>query len=242
MIDLAIEAKNIAKSYQVGDITVKALRGVDVSLNKGEMTLLMGPSGSGKSTLASVLGGLLIPDQGDVMAMGQNLVDLDRKGLDQFRLNNCGFIFQSVNLFPSLTAKDQIIFALGHLGIKGKLADETAMAALDEVRMTNRAGLKPKQMSGGENQRVAIARTLAMDPKLIIADEPTSALDSVTGQVVVDLLHKAAKSHGAMVLCVTHDERLRPHADRILRIEDGLLQSDERLNAASSEMTNKDIK
>lgn len=227
----AIKATGLTKSYQVGDVTINALCDIDVSLYKGELTLLMGPSGSGKSTLASMLGGLLLPDSGSITAMGQSLHTLKRKKLDKFRLQYCGFIFQSVNLFQSLTASEQIEYALSHMGIKGKQASARSKQALAEVNLTSRAHLKPRQMSGGENQRVAIARTLAMDPKLIIADEPTSALDSVTGQVVVDLLHKAAKNHGAMVLCVTHDERLKKHADRLLRMEDGHLLSDERFTS-----------
>lgn len=223
-----IETADLVKSFIVGDLMVDAVRNVSVSLYPGELTLLMGPSGSGKSTLAAILGGLLTPSSGALRAMNNDLTRLSPTQLDRFRLLHCGFIFQKVNLFPSLTALNQIVFALKFVGKTGATANKAARQALDEVNMLEKANLKPKQMSGGENQRVAIARTLAMDPKMIFADEPTSALDSANGQIVVDLLHRAAKSHGAMVLCVTHDERLRAHADRILRMEDGRLLSDRR--------------
>lgn len=231
---IAIEAKGLRKSYKVGDITVEAVKSVDVTLYAGELTLLMGPSGSGKSTLASMLGALLSPDEGTITAMGQDLTNMSRKKLDKFRLDYSGFIFQTVNLFKSLSATDQILYALSHTGIGGKKAREIAAKSLEEVRMSDRAHLRPQQMSGGENQRVAIARALSMDPKLIIADEPTSALDGGTGQVVTDLLKTAAKTHGAMVMCVTHDERLQNYADRILRMEDGVMISDERPNSKST--------
>lgn len=226
----AIHAETLVKSFTVGEVEVQALKGVTVTLRSGELTLLMGPSGSGKSTLAATLGALQRPSAGRVTAYGRDLSRLSDTELDKFRLKRCGFIFQSVNLFQSLNALDQVIFAQQFIGRFGRRAKSAAENALDEVNMLDKAHLKPRQMSGGENQRVAIARTLAMDPKLIFADEPTSALDGANGQIVVDLLHRAAKSHGAMVLCVTHDERLKPHADRLIRIEDGLLTSDDRVN------------
>lgn len=233
--EIAIQAKGLNKSYKVGDITVHAVKDVSVNLHAGEFTLLMGPSGSGKSTLASMLGALLSPDTGTITAMGENLTGMNRKKLDRFRLKYNGFIFQSVNLFKSLTATQQIVYALGHAGIKGSKAREIAYKSLEEVRMGDRAHLRPQQMSGGENQRVAIARALSMDPRLIIADEPTSALDGATGQVVTELLKKAAKAHGAMVMCVTHDDRLHSYADRILRMEDGVLIADERITKEAAE-------
>ena len=230
----AIQAEQLVKSFAVGEVQVHALNGVSLTLNAGELTLLMGPSGSGKSTLAATLGALQRPSSGRVTAFGRDLTTLGDKELDRFRLKRCGFIFQSVNLFQSLTARDQIILAQQFIGQFGRNAKRAADKALDEVNMLDKARLKPRQMSGGENQRVAIARALAMDPKLIFADEPTSALDGANGQIVVDLLHRAAKSHGAMVLCVTHDERLRPHADRVMRIEDGVLTADERANGTGA--------
>ncbi|MCF6293050.1 MAG: ABC transporter ATP-binding protein [Robiginitomaculum sp.] len=203
-----------------------ALDGIDLALNAGEITLLMGPSGSGKSSLISVLGGLQAPDDGSVMVMGDDLWGQSSGKITKFRRKNCGFVFQSVGLFPALTAFEQIVLPLKHMGFDTKTANSQAKAVLAEVDLAERAHSRPNEMSGGENQRVAIARMLAKDPKLIFCDEPTSALDTENGAAVAQLLRQAAKTHNAMVFCVTHDDRLIPFADRILKIEDGQIISD----------------
>jgi putative ABC transport system ATP-binding protein len=191
----------------------------------------MGPSGSGKSTLIATLSGLLKPDAGQVTAMGEALWSLRPKELDRFRLAHCGFVFQGFNLFPALNAREQVAVLLRHAGLGGQEARRRAEAALEEVGLTDQADQRPHELSGGEKQRVAIARALAKDPRLIFADEPTSALDAENGQSVVKLLQRAAKIRGAAVICVTHDSRLEPFADRIVHLDDGRVSDDRRLNA-----------
>ncbi len=224
-----IAATNLGKHFGHTKQRVVALDGIDISLWGGEMTLLMGPSGSGKSSMIASLGGLQKPDTGTVMSLGKDLWKLSgRETINKFRREHCGFVFQSVGLFPALSALNQIVLPLTYLGQSMKQARKTARQELEEVGLEDRHYSRPNEMSGGENQRVAIARMLAKKPKLIFCDEPTSALDGVNGAKVANLLKKAARTHNAMILCVTHDDRLRPFADRILHIEDGQIISDSR--------------
>jgi putative ABC transport system ATP-binding protein len=195
--------------------------------------MVMGPSGSGKSTLVAVLSGLLRPDSGEVDAMGQDLWSLKPGKIDRFRLDHCGFIFQGFNLFPALTALQQVEIILKYKGYSRSEARDKAATALTEVGLEMRMNSRPSEMSGGEKQRVAIARALAKDPQLLFADEPTSALDGENGQVVIKLLQRAARSFGAAVICVTHDPRLESYADRIIHIEDGLILDDRRADPLS---------
>jgi putative ABC transport system ATP-binding protein len=224
----SIVASGLNKSYRSGSIVTPVLRGLSLSLRAGELCLVVGPSGCGKSTLLALLSGLLQPDQGNVVALGRELGRLDATALDRFRLDHTGFVFQGFNLFPALTALEQVALPLGYLGRSSDAAFARAAAALDEVGLAARGAARPAELSGGEKQRVAIARALAKDPALLFADEPTSALDAANGQIVIDLLHRAARQHGACVVCVSHDPRLIGHADRVLRMEDGMLLSDER--------------
>jgi putative ABC transport system ATP-binding protein len=190
--------------------------------------MVMGPSGSGKSTLVATLSGLLRPDAGQVTAMGQELWDLSPGKIDKFRLDYCGFIFQGFNLFAALTALQQVTTILKYQGIEPRKAREIAVEALTEVGLAPRMNQRPSELSGGEKQRVAIARALAKRPQLLFADEPTSALDGENGQIVIRLLQRAAKEHGAAVICVTHDPRLEAFADRVIHIEDGRILDDQR--------------
>jgi putative ABC transport system ATP-binding protein len=196
------------------------------------MTMVMGPSGSGKSTLIASLSGLLKPDEGQVMALGEDLWSQRPAKIDKFRLDNCGFIFQGFNLFGALTALQQVTTILKYKGFSPAEAKERAAVALTEVGLGARLGQRPAELSGGEKQRVAIARALAKEPRLLFADEPTSALDGENGQIVIQLLQRAAKDHGAAVICVTHDPRLEAYADRIIHIEDGRILDDRRASAA----------
>ena len=230
-----IIGKDISKSFGLGKAQVIALDNVDIILQPGEMTLVKGPSGSGKSTLIAALGGLQKPDEGEVHVGDQQIWSLPRGGIDQFRREKCGFVFQSMGLFPSLTAFQQIVLPLQYMGFDTKTSEKRAEQMLEEVGLGQRRDSRPAQMSGGENQRVAIARMLAKDPKLIFADEPTSALDSANGQIVADLLHRSAKLHDAVVMCVTHDDRLLTHADRVIEMEDGALKTDSRRNGKELE-------
>ncbi len=221
-------ARHVVKYFGSGELRAEVLKGLDIAIYPGELTLLMGPSGAGKSTVLAVLSGLLRPDEGEVWALGQALWTLQGSGIDDFRMRHCGFIFQGFNLFSALTAHEQVELVLGLTGVPHAEVAQRARQSLADVGLAPRAHLRPIELSGGEKQRVAIARALAKRPRLLFADEPTSALDGHNGQVVTALLRDAAHNQGAAVLCVTHDDRLVPHADRILHIEDGRITRDER--------------
>ncbi len=223
---LAIDAKGLGKSYKIGKQKQQVLKNVDFTAWHGQVTMVMGPSGSGKSTLIAALSGLMKPDEGKVIALGEDLWAKKKSKIDRFRLDHCGFIFQGFNLFPSLNAIQQVEQVLKYCKVPKTEASARARAVLDSVGLLPRISLRPQEMSGGEKQRVAIARALSKEPSLIFADEPTSALDSVSGQVVIKLLHQAAKERGAAVVVVTHDPRLEAYADRVIHMEDGKILSD----------------
>jgi putative ABC transport system ATP-binding protein len=223
----AVSAQGLVKRFKTGRTHATVLREVDFEAEAGHVTMVMGPSGSGKSTLIAALSGLLRPDSGKVAVLGQELWRLPAHKIDRFRLDHCGFIFQGFNLFPALTAYEQVAAVLRYKGLRPKLARERAIEALTEVGLAPRMRQRPSELSGGEKQRVAIARALAKAPSLVFADEPTSALDGESGQMVVRLLRRAATDHGAAVICVTHDPRLEAYADRVVRIEDGQVLSDQ---------------
>ncbi len=222
----AIFAEGLSKRFKTGRAEVEVLRHVDFEARAGELTLVMGPSGSGKSTLLAALSGLLRPDSGRVEAFGRDLWSRKPGAIDRFRLDHCGFIFQGFNLFPALTAVQQVSVVLTYKGYHPDKARIVAEEALTEVGLSARMHQRPAEMSGGEKQRVAIARALAKDPDILFADEPTSALDGETGQSVIRLLQRAAKQRNAAVICVTHDARLAAYADHIIRIEDGRILED----------------
>lgn len=223
--ELALDARGLTKSFGKGAGKVEILKGIDLQIEMGEIALVMGPSGSGKSTLLAAVSGLMKPDSGSVVALGVDLWSMSRGKIDKFRLRNCGFIFQGFNLFPALTASQQIEVLLKFVGVKKAERKQTAREILGAVGLGHRINNRPDKLSGGEKQRVAIARALAKRPKLVFADEPTSALDGENGQLAMELLRKAAKEQGATVLCVTHDVRLAKYADRIITIEDGRITS-----------------
>ncbi|MEO7065005.1 MAG: ABC transporter ATP-binding protein [Dokdonella sp.] len=227
-------ADSLSKSFVTGKLRTDVLRGLSIEVFAGELTLISGPSGCGKSTLLAILSGLLRPDSGRVVALGEDLARLAPTALEQFRLQHTGFVFQGFNLFPALTALEQVALPLGYLGLANPVARERARAALSEVGLGSRMQLRPAELSGGEKQRVAIARALAKEPQLLFADEPTSALDAGNGQIVIDTLHEIASTHGATVLCVSHDQRLIAHADRVLAMEDGKILSDRRPHAVAA--------
>ena len=221
MSRVAMDARGLVKAFKSGRSKVEVLRRVAFQANHGEVSLVMGPSGSGKSTLMACMSGLLRPDEGQVTALGQDLWKLSEGRIDRFRLDHCGFVFQGFNLFPALTALQNVEVVLKYQGVPRREARERSMRALAEVGLQPRIRQRPSELSGGEKQRVAIARCLAKSPQLIFADEPTSALDGENGQIVMKLLHQAAKEHGAAVICVTHDIRLEVYADRVIHLDDG---------------------
>ena len=216
-----LEAKGVAKVLGHGAGEVHALRGVDLSLHGGELTLLMGPSGSGKTTLLSVLGCMLAPTSGTVHVCGHPTENADAERLAELRRNHIGFIFQSYHLFPTLTATENVQLALDVRGDQGVKARTRALDALARVGLSHKIHSYPREMSGGEQQRVAIARAIVSDPAAVLADEPTAALDSENGQAIMGILADIAKEPGRGVLVVTHDSRLSAFADRIHHIEDG---------------------
>jgi putative ABC transport system ATP-binding protein len=224
----AIKAHGLYKRFKTGRIHIEVLKHIDFDALHGDVTMVMGPSGSGKSTLIAALSGLLKPDAGCVRALDEDIWSYRSGKLDRFRLDHCGFIFQGFNLFPALTARQQVEIILKHQGLSKRAARQRAADALTEVGLEMRMDQRPSELSGGEKQRVAIARALAKNPTLIFADEPTSALDGENGQVVIKLLQRAAKQHGAAVICVTHDPRLESYADRVIHLEDGRVLDDRR--------------
>ena len=222
-----LEAHGIVKVLGTGAGQVQALKGVDLELRPGELTLLMGPSGSGKTTLLSILGCILTPTEGHLTIAGMPTEGLNAEGLAAVRKRHVGFVFQSYNLFPTLTAVENIMLALHVRGVGGDRRHE-AEDALQAVGLASRMHAFPGQMSGGEKQRVAIARALAGSPSVILADEPTAALDSENGKGVMELLAEVAQDTSRAVLAVTHDHRTLMYANRIIRIEDGLIVGEDR--------------
>jgi putative ABC transport system ATP-binding protein len=210
--------------YNSGAEPYRVLKGIDLDIERGDVQLLMGPSGSGKTTLLSILAGILTPTSGSVRLLGQEITRMSRSQLAQFRLDNIGFIFQGFNLFPALTAAENVEVALKVKGVRGASARrKQARELLEQVMLVDRATHLPRDLSGGQKQRVAIARALAGNPQIIMADEPTAALDSQSGQAVTELLRKLAKDSDRTVLIVTHDPRLLDVADRVTHLEDGML-------------------
>ncbi|HEV2539230.1 MAG TPA: ABC transporter ATP-binding protein [Frateuria sp.] len=224
-----LRAEHVAKAFVSGRVRTQVLDDLSLSIDPGELTLISGPSGCGKSTLLAIMSGLQKIDTGRVFALDSELSRLDARALERFRLLHTGFVFQGFNLFPALSAREQVELPLHYLGLTRRQARERAERSLEEVGLAHRMGLKPAELSGGEKQRVAIARALAKQPQLLFADEPTSALDAASGQVIIDILHRIARHHGTTVLCVSHDPRLIGHADRVLAMEDGRILSDLRM-------------
>ncbi|MCI0641156.1 MAG: ABC transporter ATP-binding protein [Gemmataceae bacterium] len=219
-----LRAWGLTKTFGVGDVMTTALRDVSIELYPGQLSLLMGPSGSGKSTLLAALSGLLRPDSGRVLCLDHDIWSMSEKQREHFRLKHCGFIFQGYNLFPALTARQQLEMVLRWSGISGwREARQRTDAILDLLGLAKKANLRPNQLSGGEKQRVAIGRALIKEPSFCFADEPTAALDWKHGEQVIELLRAAAHDGGATILVVAHDSRLIPHVDRVFHLEDGVL-------------------
>src|SRR5262249_23886910 len=225
---VVLEACDIVKELGHGAGKVRALKGVSLTLTAGELTLLMGPSGSGQTTLLSILGCILTPTEGPLSIAGEPPADLSPEGLAALRRRHVGFIFQSYNLFPTLTAEENVRVALDVRGRRGSAATVAAQRALQQVGLRHKLKAFPGNMSGGEQQRVAVARALAGSPSVMLADEPTAALDSDNAIRVMQLLAEIARDKSRAVLAVTHDPRTVPFANRVLRIEDGLIIGEER--------------
>ena len=233
----SLQARSVRKSFVSGRIESTVLHDLTLDVRAGELTLISGPSGCGKSTLLAILSGLQPADKGEVRALGHDLHGMSMRALEAFRLQHTGFVFQGFNLFPALTALEQVELPLSYMGLAKDVVRKRAVESLEEVGLGPRMSMLPIELSGGEKQRVAIARALAKQPELLFADEPTSALDAANGQIVIDILHRIARTHGTTVLCVSHDPRLVHHADRVLAMEDGRILSDHVPPAASTTVT-----
>lgn len=223
-----IEAVNLSKSYGVGPGRVHALKDANLTVRSGELTVLMGPSGSGKTTLLSILGCMLAPSSGIARVCGTSVNGARPEELATIRREHIGFVFQSYHLFSTLTATENVQLALDVRGERGAKAVAKAEVILASVGLTSKMASYPRELSGGEQQRVAIARAIVAEPSAVLADEPTAALDSVNGNAIMRILSAIARERDRAVLVVTHDPRLFEFADRIVRIEDGLLTHEER--------------
>ena len=224
-----LDLHQITKIYGQAHTAVKAVDQIDLELNQSEITLIMGPSGSGKTTLLSIAGGILRPSQGEVVLTNINLTKLSEEELPKIRLAKIGFVFQAFNLIAALTALENVQFVAELAGLKSSEAQKKSVEILSGLKLSERLNNLPADLSGGEKQRVAIARALVNDPLLILADEPTANLDSKTGHEVMRMFHDIAKNQGKTVLIVSHDNRIRDIADRILWLEDGRFKKLERM-------------
>jgi putative ABC transport system ATP-binding protein len=220
---LSVERVNV--TFGVGNASMRALSDVSLSFPVGSLTLIMGPSGSGKTTLLSVLGCLLIPDEGSVFVNGRDVTAATEEERTTIRRDQLGFVFQAFRLFQSLTAFENVALSSQISGQRGKQSDAKAKQCLELLEIINKKHLKPAELSGGEKQRVAIARALMRDPKILLADEPTASLDSKTGERIAEILRDIARKQDRTVVVVAHDERLREFADQVVCLRDGRVES-----------------
>ena len=221
-----IETRALSKYFHMGSITVKALDKIDLEIEQGSLSIIMGPSGSGKSTLLHLMGGLDRPTDGTIRVNNKILNDLDENDLAIFRRETVGFVFQAFNLLQSLTALENVSFPMRFMNLPQKMRNDRALDLLEQVGISDRAGHKPAELSGGEQQRVAIARALVNNPGVILADEPTGNLDSASGWAIMEILARLNQS-GKTIVVVTHDPRMTQFTDQVLYILDGDLVSED---------------
>ena len=221
-----MEARALWKVYQTGDNIVQAVRGVDIKLQQGEMIAIMGRSGCGKTTLLNVLSGIDEPSSGEVLVSDKQLFGISDDERTEMRAQNFGFIFQSFNLLPVLSAVENVELPLLLIGMSSTEARDGALKALTSVGLEDRANHRPTELSGGQQQRVAIARAIVHSPSVILCDEPTGNLDSATSSEVMQLLRQINIENNSMLLLVTHDDKIAKQCDRILKMEDGIIISD----------------
>jgi putative ABC transport system ATP-binding protein len=226
MSEATLSVAGVSKIYGGDGLTVPAVREATFACHSGTVTAIMGPSGSGKTTILSILGLLLKPTSGRITLMGRDVTGLDERDLPPLRRASIGFIFQAFNLFSSLTVLENVLVALQLQKVAKAAAPELALAALERVELVKRAGFYPRDLSGGEKQRVSIARAIAADAPIILADEPTANLDSKTGLKIIDLLYHLAEERRKTVVVVSHDLRLKEHVNRVLLMEDGVIHED----------------
>lgn len=226
--DVAVEVENLVKTYSSGDVQVQALRGVSLQVQRGEMVAIMGASGSGKTTLLNCVSGLDFFDSGTVRIGGVDLASLSDKQKTSYRAHNMGFIFQTYNLLPVLSAVENVELPLVVSGADARQARHLALKALDRVGLADRAKNRPAQLSGGQRQRVTIARALVNDPEIVWADEPTGALDSKTADEIISLMEQMNREHGQTFVIVTHDAGVGRRCDRLVTMTDGEISGEER--------------
>ncbi len=224
-----IEIDNLTKVYQLGDTEVRALDGVSLKIDKGEMLAIMGPSGSGKSTLMAILGCLDVPTEGTYRLDGENVEKMSDNQLADIRNRKIGFVFQQFMLLARTTALDNVMLPLTYGGLRGKARKEKAQDSLRLVGLGDRMHHRPNELSGGQQQRVAIARGLVNSPAILLADEPTGALDSKTGAEIIGLFQHLHNDFGQTVIYVTHDPFIARHTNRVIRLSDGKIVDDERI-------------
>jgi putative ABC transport system ATP-binding protein len=222
-----IRTENLTKVYLMGEDEVHALNGVSFQIDKGEMVAIMGPSGSGKSTLMSIIGCLDVPSGGSYSLDGVSVEHMQDSQLAEIRGRKIGFVFQQFNLLARTSALENVMLPLYYAGISGKERHELAMKALERVGLGDRIHHAPNELSGGQQQRVAIARALVNEPAILLADEPTGALDSKTGVEILDLFQNLHRDQGQTVIIVTHDSYIARHTNRIIKLSDGQITSDE---------------
>jgi putative ABC transport system ATP-binding protein len=222
-----IQMENLTKVYQMGDSEVRALDGASFTIEKGEMVAIMGPSGSGKSTLMSIIGCLDVPTSGSYVLDGVSVENMGESELAEIRGRKIGFVFQQFNLLARTSALENVMLPLTYAGFSGKDRRNRAMKALDRVGLSKRTDHAPNELSGGQQQRVAIARALVNEPAILLADEPTGALDSKTGVEIMELFQSLYSDHGQTVILVTHDSYVARHTNRIIKLSDGRIVSDE---------------
>jgi putative ABC transport system ATP-binding protein len=216
-----VQLQNVIKTYQMGEVSVHALSGLDLSVKEGEFVVVVGPSGSGKTTTLNLIGGLDTPTSGDLIVAGINISDFDENDLTAYRRDKIGFIFQFFNLLPTLTASENIEFALELVEKNGKKVEQQAHTLLEKVGLAERADHFPSQLSGGEQQRVAIARALAKNPLILLADEPTGNLDFRMGQKVLRVMQDLNRQENRTVVLVTHNTVIGQIGDRVVHLRDG---------------------
>src|SRR5215207_698059 len=225
--DTMVEARNLEKTYAAGGVTVRALRGVDLSIPRAEMIAIMGPSGCGKTTLLNCLSGLDEFDRGEVAVGGESISGMSDRRRTRFRAEKMGFVFQTYNLIPVLSGVENVELPLLVAGARPKEARKRALSAMDMVGLGDQANKRPNEMSGGQQQRVTVARSLVNEPAIVWADEPTGALDSETSKEIVDLLVVLNREQGHTFVLVTHDATVARRAHRIVRMRDGRVEGDE---------------
>jgi putative ABC transport system ATP-binding protein len=225
-----ITIKDVKKTYHVGETVVNALRGVTLTMEEGEFLSIAGPSGSGKTTLLNLIGCLDSFDAGEILLDGESIAGKDKKELALIRRKKIGFVFQSFNLIPVLTAYENVSFALALLGLGDEEIYDRTMNLLQEVGLETMADRRPAELSGGQQQRIAIARALIKDPQLVLADEPTANLDSKTGEEILHLMEELNTQHDTTFVFSTHDTMVMEFAHRLIQLHDGLIVDDKRRN------------